>query len=106
MAGDLSSADTLVSPSGERIDMRAFAREMFREGYRQGYVSGLTEMQTATARQMSDRASSDDVRRMMRGQEAANASGTPTMQRQDDGSTLILLPAGMSPQAFIRSLDQ
>jgi hypothetical protein len=43
---------------------------------------------------------------MMRGQEAANASGTPTMQRQDDGSTLILLPAGMSPQAFIRSLDQ
>jgi hypothetical protein len=122
MAGDLDSTDMLMSPTGEEMDMDAFAREMYAEGYRQGYVSGLTRMRAAAARQMmgqrerfdqyrtraearADR-QSREMGRMLQGREAAERSGQAVMQREADGTTIITLPAGMTPQQFLNMIAQ
>ena len=102
---------------GMSFDIDSFAREMFEQGYRRGYVSGLTEMRTRAVRQLQgerdafaqQRAAferqADEQRRAMEdvlGQQDANRS--PQMQRQGDGSTIIMLPAGMTPQQFLEGL--
>jgi hypothetical protein len=117
--GDDAMDGMVTTSSGMQIDMDAFAREMFEQGYRRGYVSGLTEMRTRAVRQMqeqrqqSERAQyrqrlqeqSREQRRAM--DEVLDRQDAPRMggmQMQDDGSVIIMLPAGMTPQQFMQGL--
>jgi len=103
-----------VTPSGMAIDMETFAREMFEQGYRSGYVSGLTEMRTRAVRQIRDeRARMRDAYQQRARMDRQNgdqtqgeaASDRPQVQQRGDGSTVILLPPGMTPQEFQRLMS-
>jgi hypothetical protein len=113
---------TMTTPSGMQFDMQEFAREMFEQGYRRGYVSGLTEMRARAVQQMrEDREAfvqqQAAFERQARQQEEAmenvldeSAQGQqpqmqrPQMQRRGDGTTIIMLPPGMTPQQFLGSM--
>ncbi|TFL16791.1 hypothetical protein [Jannaschia formosa] len=125
--GDYGTNEMFVTPSGMAIDMETFAREMFEQGYRSGYVSGMTDMRARAVRQMRDERSRmrdayEQRARMERQgaqrqemeqqaqqqrQEMNRALGDaapdrPQVQQLGDGSTVILLPPGMTPQQFQR----
>jgi glycine/D-amino acid oxidase-like deaminating enzyme len=93
----------VTTPSGMQFDMEAFAREMFEQGYRQGYVSGLTQARTDAVRRMQERERAQQARAEMQ-REAERQRRTDAMQRGANGETVIILPPGVSPQEFLRSL--
>ncbi|WP_308915198.1 hypothetical protein [Jannaschia sp. LMIT008] len=108
------SDGTITTSSGFQFDVEEFAREMFEQGYRQGYVSGMTQMRAAAARQMmGERRQFDQFRQQANAQaqqqralqDGQRQQPRATMQRRPDGSTVILLPQGLSAEQFIRQMN-
>lgn len=110
--------DGFVTPSGVAFDIGTFAREMFERGDRRGHVSGLTGMRTRAVRRMQgERAQLSQYRQRVEEQPReqrramkevlARQPAPETMMRQrPDGSTVVMLPPGMTPRQSMRSLDR
>jgi hypothetical protein len=114
-ATDGQYGQTMTTANGMQFDVEGFARDMFEQGYRRGYVSGLTEMRARAVQQMQNeprvqqRAAFELQARQQR--EAMNdvlgegeTQRAPQMQRREDGTTVIMLPPGVTPQQFMQAL--
>lgn len=89
------------------FDLEGFAQEMFSEGYRQGYVSGLTRMRSQAARQMQNERAGFAAYRdgMARRMERQDRQLQRLMRQEADGTTVIMIPPGMSPAQFLREFE-
>lgn len=89
------------------LDIESFSEELYERGYRQGYVRGLADARRQVMRHMTRL---DEQRERSRRAERRQAwRDHAQRQRQavggNDGA-VVILPPGMSPQAFIRSLQE
>jgi len=78
------------------LDIEGFTQEIYERGYRQGYLRGIADARQRIMREMDDRRSQMRDERERQRQAA----------RGGERGSIIMLPPGMSPEAFIDRLMQ
>lgn len=100
--GDAAATDEQLGQS-VMLDVEAFSEALYERGYRQGYLRGVRDARMQMMRQM--------------GQARVDRQPAPTQQGQPQGGggiqgmqpergAVVVLPPGVSPEAFIRRLQE
>lgn len=98
------------------LDLDGFAQQIYERGYRQGYLNGISDgrqqvmqhMQQQMNRQERDRLRGEE-RPQQRGEGGAQQGGDTSSRQsggtsEGSGGSVIVLPPGVSPEAFVEEL--
>ena len=102
---------------GMMIDVERFAQDLYERGYRQGYIRGATEARLQIVAELQRARQAQDMQGMqgqsMQGQQQAQQRPMPGQMQggamggqQPQSGAVIVLPPGVSPEAFIEGLQQ
>lgn len=84
------------------LDLQGFAGQIYERGFRQGYIQGVADARERMILEMQEQRQEAQNRRMRMQSDEQQAPGTGRGQR----GTIVVLPPGMSPEAFIERLMQ
>lgn len=90
------------------LDLDGFAQQIYERGYRQGYLNGISDGREQAMRQMHG-ANQRQERDRLRGEERPQQRGDRNSQQsggasEGSGGSIIVLPPGVSPEAFVEQL--
>ena len=100
--GDVYEEDRALAERTLMLDLDVFAQQIYERAYRRGYMAGAANMRDRFDRRMRQLSRQQDREGRNRRGDERSRSG---MGANRDGGSIIVLPPGVSPEAFIERLQ-